>query len=141
MTDTGVLIAGAGPVGLTAAIELARRGIDIRIVDPLVQPPQYAKAVGVQPRTLEVFEGMGVLNRILIAAPDADVDTTVLPLIRDSARDFAAMYAADGSAVYVVRPDGYLCFTSAQIDADALAAHLSSTFDASVSATTAPGLR
>lgn len=62
-----VLIAGAGPIGLTAAIELARRGIDFRIVDPLLDPPLYAKAVGVQPRTLEIFEGMGVLRRILDA--------------------------------------------------------------------------
>jgi 2-polyprenyl-6-methoxyphenol hydroxylase-like FAD-dependent oxidoreductase len=66
--NTDVLIAGAGPIGLTAAIELVRRGIDCRIVDPLLEPPQYAKAVGVQPRTLEVFEGMGVLRRILDAA-------------------------------------------------------------------------
>jgi 2-polyprenyl-6-methoxyphenol hydroxylase-like FAD-dependent oxidoreductase len=68
VSDTEVLIAGAGPIGLTAAIELARRGIACRIVDPLLQPPQYAKAVGVQPRTLEVFEGMGVLRRILDAS-------------------------------------------------------------------------
>jgi len=65
VTDVDVLIAGAGPIGLTAAIELARRGIACRIVDPLLEPPQYAKAVGVQPRTLEVFEGMGILRRIL----------------------------------------------------------------------------
>ncbi len=68
MADTDVLIAGGGPIGLTAAIELTRRGIHCRIVDPLIQPPQYAKAVGVQPRTLEVFEGMGVLRRILDSA-------------------------------------------------------------------------
>ncbi len=66
--ETQVLIAGAGPIGLTTAIELARRGIACRILDPLVEPRQYAKAVGVQPRTLEVFEGMGVLRRILDAA-------------------------------------------------------------------------
>ena len=38
------------------------------MVDPLPEPPQYAKAVGVQPRTLEVFEAMDVLPRILDAA-------------------------------------------------------------------------
>ncbi|MGX9792058.1 FAD-dependent monooxygenase [Mycobacterium sp. MMS18-G62] len=65
MSNSDVLIAGAGPIGLTTAIELARRGIGCRIVDPLLEPRQYAKAVGVQPRTLEVFEGMGVLRRIL----------------------------------------------------------------------------
>ncbi|AZG44701.1 FAD-dependent monooxygenase [Gordonia insulae] len=67
MTDVDVLVAGAGPIGLTAAIELRRRGVAVRIVDPLLEPPQYAKAVGVQPRTLEVFEGMGVLREILDA--------------------------------------------------------------------------
>lgn len=68
MHHTDILIAGAGPVGLTAAIELARRGIACRIVDPLLEAPPYAKAVGVQPRTLEIFEGMGVLRPILDAS-------------------------------------------------------------------------
>lgn len=67
-SQTQVLIAGAGPIGLTAAIELTRRGIDCRFVDPLSGPSQYAKAVGVQPRMLEVFESIGALQRILSAA-------------------------------------------------------------------------
>ena len=66
--DIDVLVAGAGPIGLTAAIELRRRGVNVRIVDPLGEPPQYAKAVGIQPRTLEVFENMGVLRQVLDAA-------------------------------------------------------------------------
>ena len=59
MADIPVLVAGAGPVGLTAAVELRRRGIACRIVDQMLEPPQYAKAVGVQPRTLEICEAHG----------------------------------------------------------------------------------
>ena len=55
-------------MGLTAACELRRRGVGCRVVDELAQPPQYAKAVGVQPRTLEVWEDMGLLRAALDAA-------------------------------------------------------------------------
>lgn len=69
LMDTDVLVAGAGPIGLTTAIELRRRGISCRIVDPLDEPRQYAKAVGIQPRTLELFENMGgVLRQALDAS-------------------------------------------------------------------------
>jgi pentachlorophenol monooxygenase len=68
MTDVDVLVAGAGPIGLTAALELTRHGVHCRIVDPVIEPPLYAKAIGVQPRTLEIFEGMGLLHRVLNAA-------------------------------------------------------------------------
>ncbi|MDX5313047.1 MAG: FAD-dependent monooxygenase [Rhodococcus sp. (in: high G+C Gram-positive bacteria)] len=61
---------GAGPVGLTAALELRRRGVDVVIVDRLPEPPQYAKAVGIQPRTLEVWDAMGVVRPSLdVSAP------------------------------------------------------------------------
>lgn len=66
--ETEVLVVGAGPVGLTAALELRRRGIDVAIVDGLTEPPQYAKAVGIQPRTLEVWDAMGVLRPALDAS-------------------------------------------------------------------------
>lgn len=68
MSSTDVLIVGAGPVGLTAAIELRRRGVECRVVDRLTTPMPYAKAVGVQPRTLELWESAGVLRRALDAA-------------------------------------------------------------------------
>ncbi|MGD9529234.1 FAD-dependent monooxygenase [Pseudonocardia sp.] len=68
MTDVDVLIAGAGPVGLTAAVELRRRGVGCRVIDRLAAPMPYAKAVGIQPRTLELWESAGVLARALDAA-------------------------------------------------------------------------
>jgi 2-polyprenyl-6-methoxyphenol hydroxylase-like FAD-dependent oxidoreductase len=62
-----VLIIGAGPVGLTLATALCRHGTSCRIVDQLAQPLPYCRAIGVTPRTLEVWEDMGV-NREMIDA-------------------------------------------------------------------------
>ncbi|MDI5970631.1 FAD-dependent monooxygenase [Streptomyces sp. SL13] len=68
MTEVDVLVVGAGPVGLTAAVELRRHGVDCRVVDRLPDPVPYAKAVGVQPRTLEVWDAMGLAREVLDAA-------------------------------------------------------------------------
>ncbi|MFF1905204.1 FAD-dependent monooxygenase [Kitasatospora sp. NPDC058218] len=65
MDEIDVLVVGAGPVGLTAAAELRRHGVDCRIVDRLATPQHYAKAVGVQPRTMEVWDAMGLVRAAL----------------------------------------------------------------------------
>jgi 2-polyprenyl-6-methoxyphenol hydroxylase-like FAD-dependent oxidoreductase len=65
--ESHVLIAGAGPAGLTLAIELARRGVPHRIVDRRMGPFNGSRGKGLQPRTLEVFEDIGVLDRIFAA--------------------------------------------------------------------------
>jgi hypothetical protein len=64
----------------------------------------------------------------LIASPGADLAATVLPLIRDTAGDFARVYTPAGPSAYVVRPDGYLGLAAAGVDPAQLVAHLGATF-------------
>jgi len=60
-----VLIVGAGPTGLTAAAELARRDVAVRIVDRSPQPSTETKALGVQARTLELLDRLGIADQAI----------------------------------------------------------------------------
>ena len=64
MTDP-VLIVGAGPTGLTAAMELSRMGITVRLVDKAEGPATTSRAIGVQARTLELFEQRGLAEEMV----------------------------------------------------------------------------
>ena len=61
--DTDVLICGAGAAGLTLALDLARRGVPFRLVERLDAPFHGSRGKGIQPRTLEVFEDLGIVDR------------------------------------------------------------------------------
>ncbi|WP_067498069.1 FAD-dependent monooxygenase [Actinoplanes sp. TFC3] len=65
-----VIIAGAGPTGLTLAIELQRRGVAHRIVEASPHPFEGSRGKGLQPRTLEALDDLGVLDRFLAAGAD-----------------------------------------------------------------------
>lgn len=95
---TGVLVVGAGPVGLTMAAELARHGVACRIVDTLTAPSPHCRAIGVTPRTLEVWDDMGIAREMIDAGLWLDgarivVDGTVM---------------VDGDAARVDAPYGFL---------------------------------
>lgn len=60
-----VLVVGAGPTGMVMASEVQRHGMHCRIIDSLSQPSHTSKALGIQARTLELFEKMGVAESIL----------------------------------------------------------------------------
>jgi 2-polyprenyl-6-methoxyphenol hydroxylase-like FAD-dependent oxidoreductase len=63
--DVDVLIAGAGPTGLTLAVCLERHGIRLRLVDRLSEPSPLSRALAVQARTLEVFDDLGFVEEAL----------------------------------------------------------------------------
>ena len=60
MRNEEVLIVGAGPTGLSMAIELKRLGVPFRLVEKSLRGAQYSQALVVQARTLEQFERYGI---------------------------------------------------------------------------------
>ena len=58
--EVDVLIVGAGPVGLLLAIELSRDGVSVLLIDQMKQRSFFCKALGVTPRTLEIFDDLGI---------------------------------------------------------------------------------
>src|SRR5215467_11777429 len=65
MAQTDVLVVGAGPTGLTLACDLARRGAAVRIVDRAQEFPGGSRGKGLSPRSLEVFDDLAVIDRML----------------------------------------------------------------------------
>lgn len=62
---TEVIIIGAGPTGLAFACQLIRFGVDFVIIDKKGSTTPYSKAIGVQARTLEIYEQIGVAEKLI----------------------------------------------------------------------------
>lgn len=65
---TQILIVGAGPTGIMLGIELLRRGIAVRLVDASSGPFEGSRGKGVQPRTLEIFDLIGVAGAMVASS-------------------------------------------------------------------------
>jgi len=63
--NTDVLIVGAGPTGLALACQLIRYGVDFVIIDKKETTTPYSKAIGVQARTLEIYEQIGLADKLI----------------------------------------------------------------------------
>ena len=63
--EVDVLIAGAGPTGLTLACDLMRRGLSVHLVDAAADPAANSRAIVVHARTLEMLEMIGVTKELL----------------------------------------------------------------------------
>lgn len=57
---TDVLVVGAGPTGLSLACQFIRHGVDFVVVEKNGGVTPYSKAIGVQARTLEIYEQLGI---------------------------------------------------------------------------------
>ena len=65
--DVPVLIVGAGPAGLVLACDLARRGVNARLIERETRPPDHrsgSRGKGVQPRTLEIYDDLGLMPAV-----------------------------------------------------------------------------
>jgi 2-polyprenyl-6-methoxyphenol hydroxylase-like FAD-dependent oxidoreductase len=60
-----VFIVGAGPTGLTLACELARNGVSVRLIEAVPGPQPGSRGKSIQPRTLEVFDDLGIVDRVI----------------------------------------------------------------------------
>jgi 2-polyprenyl-6-methoxyphenol hydroxylase-like FAD-dependent oxidoreductase len=67
MVDTQVLIVGAGPVGLTLAVDLGLRGVHCTLVEQKEAPQFLPKMERCNARTMEIFRRMGLADRIRAA--------------------------------------------------------------------------
>ncbi|WP_405743978.1 FAD-dependent monooxygenase [Streptomyces sp. NBC_01525] len=65
--EIDVLIAGAGPTGLALAIDLTRRGLRALVVERQRTLSPGARGTGHQPRSLEVYDDLGLLDALLAA--------------------------------------------------------------------------
>src|SRR6201994_1477181 len=71
--DANVLVVGAGPVGLTLAIDLAWRGIEVTVVEArgAAEPPE-PKCNHVAARTMEIFRRLGLAEKVRNSGLPAD---------------------------------------------------------------------
>jgi len=75
--NTDVLVVGAGPVGLTLAIDLGRRGVRCILIEKKPAPEFLPKMERCNARTMEIFRRMGVADAIRAAGLDRHVPMDV----------------------------------------------------------------
>jgi len=60
-----LVVVGAGPTGLTLALQASKMGAKVRIFERRTEPSKWAPALAVHPRTMEILRGLGVADELL----------------------------------------------------------------------------
>lgn len=63
--ETDVLVVGAGPTGLTTAIQARLMGARVRVIERRTSPREWGPALAVHPRTLEILRGLGLAEDLM----------------------------------------------------------------------------
>ncbi len=79
--DTDVLIVGAGPVGLTLAFDLGRRGVKTTIIEQKAEPAFLPKMERCNARTMEIFRRLGIVDDVRKAGLREDVPMDVFVVL------------------------------------------------------------
>jgi len=119
MTETPILIVGAGPTGLVLALWLTRLGVAVRIIDKAVEPATSSRALGVQARTLEFYRQLGISDGLI----DAGVKASGLNLWVKGAKAARVPFGAVGEGM---SPFPYLLIAPQDVHERWLIAQLSS---------------
>ena len=84
-SDFDVCIVGAGPTGLTLALELSRRGVSSVLVERNLAPGPWPKMERCNARTMEIFRRLGLADTIRAAAhpPDGSMDIAIVSNLCD----------------------------------------------------------
>lgn len=75
--DTKVLIVGAGPVGLTLAVDLGQRGIECILIEQKEAPEFQPKMERCNARSMEIYRRMGLADKIRAAGLRSDIPMDV----------------------------------------------------------------
>jgi len=79
--DTQVLVVGGGPVGLTLAIDLGRRGVRCTLIEQKEAPQFLPKMERCNARTMEIFRRMGIADKVRAAGLGGDIPMDVFIIL------------------------------------------------------------